>query len=71
MSWIEEMEMFVTAEEPGLGDVETLQAQLLESNVSSCSLCDYSSVLERLKSVYFKQKGFLLLSAGFTPKIIL
>jgi len=33
MSWIEEMEMFVTAEEPALGDVETLQAQLLESIV--------------------------------------
>ena len=33
LNWIEEMELFLTSEEAALGDIDTLQAQLLESEV--------------------------------------
>lgn len=37
-SWMSEVDVFLQAEEPALGDIETLEAQLEQSNVS----CLYS-----------------------------
>lgn len=39
-SWMSEVDVFLQAEEPALGDIETLEAQLEQSNVSYIfSLC--------------------------------
>ena len=36
--WMEDMEVFLQAETAGMGDLDTLEAQLSESNVSSFTL---------------------------------
>ncbi len=40
------METFLQAEEAGLGDIDTLEAQLAESNVSFVSPSDFRPLME-------------------------
>ena len=46
--WLEEMEVFLQADIAGFGDIDTLEAQLAESNVNNLKLSSKAQRIEKL-----------------------
>jgi len=51
-SWLEEVDVFVCAESPAIADVDTLEAQLEQSNVNIGEKCLFGKPLIRKLTIF-------------------